>query len=59
MNNPFASSVYVHERACRESIFPRAIRDLRRDLAQFRRTAILAGALVLAAIRMVMLVAEV
>jgi hypothetical protein len=41
--------VYLHEPACRENIFPRAIRDLRRILAEFRRTALLACALALAA----------
>ena len=47
MNKPFTGSAYIHERAPRENIFPQAIRDLRRALAQFRRTAMLAGALLL------------
>src|SRR5450631_2690642 len=49
VNNPFAGSLYVHERACRGSIFPRSIRKLGCALAQFRWTAMLSGALVLVA----------
>jgi hypothetical protein len=49
VNNPFTGSTYIHERAPRENVFPRAIRGLRRALAQFRRTATLAGALMMAA----------
>jgi Pro-kumamolisin, activation domain len=47
VNKPFTGSAYIHERAPRENVFPRAIRDLRRALAQFRRTTTLAGALLL------------
>jgi hypothetical protein len=49
VNNPFTGSAYIHERAHREPIFPQAIRDLRSALANFRRTAMLAGALLLVA----------
>jgi subtilase family serine protease len=47
VNNLFISKLYGQERACRANTFPRAIRDLRCAVARFRRTATLAGALVL------------
>jgi hypothetical protein len=49
VNITLTGSAYAPERACRGRIFPRPIRDLRTSLAQFRRAAMLAGALVLVA----------
>jgi hypothetical protein len=49
VNCPFTGRAYLHKRARRENIFPRAIRGLRSILAQFRRAAMLAGALALVA----------
>jgi len=49
VNNRLSGNEYVDERLCRGVIFPQAIRAFRRAIAQFRRTAILAGALLLAA----------
>lgn len=47
MKKAFTRSVRFHKRACLENILPRAVRDLRRSLAQFRGFAILTGALAL------------
>ncbi len=49
MNCPFPGCAYIHERARDKKIFPRAVRNLRAILAHLRRTAMLAGALVLVA----------
>ncbi len=49
MNCPFAGCAYIHERARDKKILPRTVRILRTILAHFRRTATLAGALVLVA----------
>jgi subtilase family serine protease len=49
VNHSFTGSVYIRGRARRENIVPHANRDVRRALAQFRRAAMLAGALVLIA----------
>jgi subtilase family serine protease len=48
VNNSLTISLYVHKRACRGNMIPRAIRDLRRALGRFRRAATLASVLVLA-----------
>jgi trimeric autotransporter adhesin len=47
VNKPFTGSACIHERAPRENVFPRTIRDLRRALALLRPTTTLAGALLL------------
>ena len=49
MNYSFTARVNIREHARLKNIFPRAVRDLRSILVQFRRTAMLAGALVLVA----------